>query len=339
MAIALVQSKVGTSGSNTTSRTITLDATSTAGNCLVIAIASGTQTLPTSVTDSAGNTYTKATAVQDVGGAGNRYNAIYYCLSAAAATSVTFTAATSIALMGTVYEFSGVGGVRASTSTYNNGSIQATITAGNGDAMVGCMSWTNGNATATINNPSNGDTWTNQAQGTIGTVYHATASVLGTTAGTRGPKFNTPGAVSYGISVLALYETVASATAVPTAVTANVGGWTNVGGAASVQAGLADSDDATYAQSDTATANPSKLRVRLGSLVTPTAFTLTVRAKLSASGAGTMYVRLFEGSTQRKQWTVTPTTSWADYALTLDSGEIATVTSWAALDVEYEWGV
>ena len=82
--------------------------------------------------------------MSDVGGAGNRYASIYYCLNAAAVTSVTITAATSIALELVVEEWSGVGGVRDAASTYNNSNPEALATAVAGDAITGCMAWTGG---------------------------------------------------------------------------------------------------------------------------------------------------------------------------------------------------
>ena len=123
------------------------------------------------------------------------------------------------------------------------------------------------------------------------------------------------------------------------AITSNPGNWTNVGGAADIPAALTDASDATYAQSATGTANPSVLRIRLFPLFTPTDFSMTLRHLLSAAGAGVAEVRLVEASTTRKTWTPTPTTSAADTVCTMTGGEIATVTSWLALDVEIEWSV
>ena len=118
-----------------------------------------------------------------------------------------------------------------------------------------------------------------------------------------------------------------------------VASWTNEGGAANTVAAVGDASDATYAQSDTSTANPSALRLRLLPLFEPSAFSMTLRNSLSASGAGTCTVRLYEGTTVRKTWSVTPTTTVTDTVLTLTAGEIDTVTSWLDLDVDIEWSV
>jgi hypothetical protein len=121
-------------------------------------------------------------------------------------------------------------------------------------------------------------------------------------------------------------------------VTSNAGSWTNQGGAANEAAAVTDASDTTYLESTIGTTDPSKIRLRLDPLLAPSAFSMDVKHLLSASGSGNAYVRLFEGATQRKQWTLSPTTSAATATVTLSGGEIATVTSWLALDVELEWG-
>lgn len=122
----------------------------------------------------------------------------------------------------------------------------------------------------------------------------------------------------------------------PISVTSNTGSWTNVGGAADISAALADTSDSTYAQSP-ATATNATVRLRLAPLITPSTFSLTVRHQLSSAGTNTSTVTVFEGSTSRKSWTVTPDVTLADTVLSMSSGEIATVTSWNALDIEFSW--
>ena len=120
-------------------------------------------------------------------------------------------------------------------------------------------------------------------------------------------------------------------------VTANTGGWTNAGGAANFSAALSDSNDATQAQSPTASGFSAPLRLRLAPLVSPTTFSLNLRSVLSQSGGGAASVALYEGTTLRKTWAVSPTTVLGDLTLTLTSAEIATITSWNELDVELNW--
>lgn len=120
----------------------------------------------------------------------------------------------------------------------------------------------------------------------------------------------------------------------------NPGGWTNVGGASSLSAAMNDSSDSTYAQSSIGTADPSRLFMRLNPLYPPTAFDMDVKHALSASGSGYAYVRLYDsdGTTVRKTWTLSPSTTAATTTLSLTGGEIGTVTSWLNLAVEFEWG-
>jgi hypothetical protein len=115
--------------------------------------------------------------------------------------------------------------------------------------------------------------------------------------------------------------------------------WTNEGGASSIVTAVGDASDATYGQSDTSTANPSALRLRLYPLFEPSAFSMTLRTSLSAAGTGTTTVRLYEGTTVRKTWTIVPSTTLADSVVTLTTAEIDTVTSWLDLDVDVAWEV
>jgi hypothetical protein len=128
---------------------------------------------------------------------------------------------------------------------------------------------------------------------------------------------------------------IPGSTVVPISVTINTGPWT-VSGAGVPE--LSDSNDSTYVESPPSpTGGVTSLRVRLAPLLTPAAFSMTIRALLSASGTNTVSVKLYEGGTLRKTWTPTITTSLAPYTFTLTSGEIATIGSWLALDVQIEY--
>ncbi len=125
----------------------------------------------------------------------------------------------------------------------------------------------------------------------------------------------------------------------PIAITTNTGAWTNEGGASDFTAALRDSNNATFLQSNASLTTPSTMRIRLAPLAAPASFTLNPSVLLSANGSGTAVVRLYEGSTMRKEWTLSPTTSVTTPSLTLTSGEITTVTSWLALDIEISWAL
>lgn len=125
---------------------------------------------------------------------------------------------------------------------------------------------------------------------------------------------------------------VPSTTAVPISITSNAGGWTGTA------ADLADSNTATYVESPAAPVTNAASRYRLGPLVTPSTFSLTVSNQLTAASASnTAYVRLYQGATLRKEWSFTPTTAVDNRVLTLTTGEISTITDWTALDVELSW--
>lgn len=131
---------------------------------------------------------------------------------------------------------------------------------------------------------------------------------------------------------------VPGSTARPIAVTSN-SSFTNVGGAADISAALRDELTTTYCQA--AASGTSTVRVRLAPLLAPTSFSLKLDHLVSTAGTPTAYtVRLYEGATLRKTWTPTnPGTSSSQVTLSLTSGEIASITSWLALDVDISWQV
>lgn len=114
----------------------------------------------------------------------------------------------------------------------------------------------------------------------------------------------------------------------------SVGTWTNVGGASAKGAATSDSSDATYVESADVTGTETSQRLRMRPSVRRSSATLTVRAQKSTSDAVTCTVRLLEGATVRKSWTITLTTSWADFALALSAAEAATIGDWNNLFVE-----
>jgi len=123
----------------------------------------------------------------------------------------------------------------------------------------------------------------------------------------------------------------------PNSVVSNTG-FTNVGGAASVTAALADELASTYAEA--AAVGQSVLVVQLNPIqATPTTFSLALDHSVSATTTATTYtVQLLEGATVRKTWSPTaPTTTSSRVTLTLTGGEIATVTNWNALRLRITW--
>lgn len=110
------------------------------------------------------------------------------------------------------------------------------------------------------------------------------------------------------------------------------GSWSNVGGAASGGDALADNSDTTYVESSALSATEQSIRYRLAPMTARSSLTLTVRLEQDTSGSTTAKVRLFEGSTQRQQWTQAITTAFNDYALSLTSP--GAVADWGNLYLE-----
>lgn len=118
-------------------------------------------------------------------------------------------------------------------------------------------------------------------------------------------------------------------------------GFTNQGGASDSATALSDGVSTTYIES--ASTGSSSYRCILDPLVAPNAtFGLDVTHLVSISETPTLYtIKLYQGATLRKTWTVTPlpTTSASTVTLTLTSGEIAAITNWNALELLVEWTV
>jgi hypothetical protein len=110
--------------------------------------------------------------------------------------------------------------------------------------------------------------------------------------------------------------------------------WTNVGGAATEGTALADSSDSTYIESASVSGTEQTRRWRLQPSSDRTDGTITVRVAQDTAGSLVGKVRLFEGSTQRQEWTITVTTSIADQTVTLSGATIAAITDWENLYVE-----
>lgn len=168
---------------------------------------------------------------------------------------------------------------------------------------------------------------------TITSSTSANASFVASTAGVyvlRMTVTDNDGASAYDETTVY----VPAATVRPYAVTGSTQ-WTNVGGAASIPAALADESAATYAQSlDVGT---SSVTVRLAPMTPGSRLDLDISGYLSEAGPGTATVDLLEGSTVRASWTVPVTTSDDLYALSTTPQQTQSIASWNALDVRVTW--
>ena len=128
---------------------------------------------------------------------------------------------------------------------------------------------------------------------------------------------------------------VATATVTPTTVVDNSGVFTNQGGAASLQAAVADTSDTTYVESPTAPANKN---ITFGGFSTLAAgnVKVTVRARMqpTAGPTTTQTVELLQGTTViASSGPITIADTWADYVLTLSGTQNSAITDRSALRV------
>lgn len=125
-------------------------------------------------------------------------------------------------------------------------------------------------------------------------------------------------------------------TVYPISVFLNSGGYTNVGGAASIPAALADSSDSTYAQSPANPTGPAQLVVQIGTL-TPGLPTVTVRSVASAASppvTRTLALVQLPGLTVISSRTIDPVpTSDTTFSWTLTSTEESNITDFTQLGV------
>lgn len=127
--------------------------------------------------------------------------------------------------------------------------------------------------------------------------------------------------------------TAGDATTLPGAATANVGTWANVGGGSTPGQAMSDSSDTTYTESAVLTSTETSARYRLQPMTARSALNLTVRLETDTTGTTSPKVRLFEGTTQRQQWSQAVTNAWGDYTLSLTSP--GAITDWGNLSIEF----
>lgn len=104
MAVA----RVGTAQTVNYVASLTVNLTTSTGSCLVLAVLHQSRTV-TSVTDTAGNTWTLAASTFSIGASSSQRVSIYYCLDAATVTSATVAIDSAGALAVRLTELTGVG--------------------------------------------------------------------------------------------------------------------------------------------------------------------------------------------------------------------------------------
>lgn len=122
-----------------------------------------------------------------------------------------------------------------------------------------------------------------------------------------------------------------SATAVTLAANGTGDPWVLNGSATTDGAALADSDTTTYLETGSLTSTPTERKVRLQPMSAKSALDIDFTGKLSASGSGTLALRLYEGTTLRQETTVSASTSSTAHRLTASGGTISSITDWGNL--------
>jgi hypothetical protein len=116
-------------------------------------------------------------------------------------------------------------------------------------------------------------------------------------------------------------------------IAATSGSWSNVGGASTAGAALADESDTTYLESGSVSGTEQAQRQRLQPATTRTAGTMSLRLGAD-TGTVTLAVRILEGATLRQNWTQTATSTPTDYAFALSSDTVSAITDWGNLYAE-----
>lgn len=136
---------VGSAGNATYATTATVTRTTTAHNTLVALVLHQSQTV--TITDSAGNTWTKAADATDATGTAEQQAGVYYCLDPLATTSVTATCPATTALEMDVAELTGTHTFRVAATKVIAGTAATTtpanapVAAVAGDFVVGCLGY------------------------------------------------------------------------------------------------------------------------------------------------------------------------------------------------------
>lgn len=131
------------------------------------------------------------------------------------------------------------------------------------------------------------------------------------------------------------YVTVAVPATVGTVIDLGTGDWTEHGGTG--VGILSDSNDATYYQADSVFATASTQEFVLSPAVNPAAFSINVRHFLTASIGGYANATLLEGSTIRKSWSLSPTTTPTTTTLTLSATDVESISDWSNLRLRLSW--
>lgn len=194
-----------------------------------------------------------------------------------------------------------------------NSTANLSVTATDSDGSIAAYAWTFDSIPSGASTPTL----------TGGTTASATFTpIVGGTYVARITVTDNSGATNFDTMTVS----VPAATIRPAAVSSNPGGWTNVGGAASSAAALADESDSTYTSTLTNPANAAQTFTMNG-ILQGGPVTVKVRADIDTAVAGTLVVDLMMGSsTVVATRTHSLTTTKQDFTWTTTTGETAAIT-------------
>lgn len=271
---------VGSAGKATYATTATVTRTTTAHNTLVALVLHQSQSV--TITDSAGNTWTKAADATDATGTAEQMVGVYYCLNPLATTSVTATCPATTAIEMDVAELTGTHTFRVSAKKVISGNAatgtpaNAPVAAVAGDFVVGCMGYYTASS-AHIDTVASG--WTVLPPQTISsTAFSAAWATVASTA-TTGPSWTFTAATAPGEATAAFTppsSAVAATGSAALALTASGSGQSPVTASASLT--LAASGPAAAR----ATGSAALALTAAGTAQTPS----TGTASLTLAGAG-----------------------------------------------------
>lgn len=345
MAVTRIATAKYTPTSSITSRTLTLPAAIQVGDTIWIQVvtASGAAAATVSVTGMSGITLVKEQIFS-----GHRH--LVYVKEGAVAedSGAVLTITTGTALRVTVQALvqrgtplSGVvdkvGGINGPLTAVTSITSPSVVTAASATVELQFVAASGNPGVTAFTNPS-GITEVSDSYD-LGTAGGSSYAIIGENL-TQAPAGSTPGSDVWGINTAALMSAITvsvkvlvAATSVRPSSTVTGTGWTNVGGAASLEAAVADDSDATYAESGD---NPSGAQPVNFALPEVGPGPLTLRVRGSASAASPLISRtvtLRQGTTVIASRTTTLSTSPTDFEWTTTTAEANAITDRTQLRV------
>lgn len=167
---------------------VTIPAVTTAGRTLIASVqATGSNTNNTTVTDTAGNTWTRIANTEDVGATSQRLGQLWYCGNANAITSITVTAPASQNVTVVLSEWTGITGFRG-FAVQNFPASTVTTAAVAGDVVFSSCFYNQDTAEPPTDPISPPAGWTTAgARQRLASMYNSAAYQNVATAGSVGP--------------------------------------------------------------------------------------------------------------------------------------------------------